>query len=197
MIHNDPQYISVWVRIWYETEQRTLPSGIRPKTWITQVFTLPDGKTYYFDTPEDLLRFLGQALPASEQFPASDDNRGKNLIVSQGLHNKEDGVNNKQLASTISWGIFIIGLGLLFWSEWWWPGVMLVLGVSAAAELLFRGRAKEALGTFAFFLAIPVVYALIASVPIPWETLIAVALIAGGGMLIGKAILARPAQGQN
>ena len=95
---------------------------------------------------------------------------------------------NRQAASSISGGIFLIGLGLLFFTSWWWPGIMLVIGASSAAELFFRGKPLEAAGTFLFFLAIPIGIALVTNIHIRWEVIVAVALIGIGGMMLGKAV---------
>jgi hypothetical protein len=99
-------------------------------------------------------------------------------------------MNNKQLASGVSWGIILIGVGVLYFYDWWWPGIMLVIGASSAAELLLRGRMKEAIGTFLFFIAIVVVFELLwgALAAIPWTALIALVLIGMGGMAIIQAL---------
>jgi hypothetical protein len=99
-------------------------------------------------------------------------------------------MNNKQLASGVSWGIILIGVGVLYFYDWWWPGIMIVLGASFAAELLLRGKAKEAGGTFLFFIAIVIIYELVAGAlaAIPWTALIALVLIGMGGMAIIQAL---------
>ena len=44
-------------------------------------------------------------------------------------------------------GIFFVGLGLLFLTGWWWPGIMLVFVVSALGRALAAGKSwQEARG---------------------------------------------------
>jgi hypothetical protein len=34
----------------------------------------------------------------------------------------------------ISGGVFLVGLGVLFLTGWWWPGILLLLGLTALAK---------------------------------------------------------------
>lgn len=43
-------------------------------------------------------------------------------------------------AGKITGGVWLIGLGLLFLTRQWWPGIMFVIGVSAIVEGLVEGR---------------------------------------------------------
>ena len=44
-------------------------------------------------------------------------------------------------------GIFFVGLGLLFLTGWWWPGIMFVLAASALGRGLAAGKSwQEARG---------------------------------------------------
>lgn len=44
-------------------------------------------------------------------------------------------------------GIFFVGLGLLFLTGWWWPGIMLVFAASALGRALAAGKSwQEARG---------------------------------------------------
>ena len=63
----------------------------------------------------------------------------------------------KKRGSAISGGIFLISLGVLIFTDWWWPGIMFALGLSGGAELIFRGKIWRGIGTIAFFSAIPIV----------------------------------------
>ena len=77
-------------------------------------------------------------------------------------------MDRKRKASGISGGIFLIGLGVLIITGWWWPGIMLVIGLSGGAEQIFRGRIASGIGTIAFFTAIPVIWALVQSTDLSW-----------------------------
>ncbi len=66
---------------------------------------------------------------------------------------------------------------------------MVVLGLSFASQLVFEGKIKEAIGTFLFFLAIPIGIAIVSQVNIPWGILAGFILVAIGAVTIGKALL--------
>jgi hypothetical protein len=74
----------------------------------------------------------------------------------------------KRQGSAISGGIFLIGLGALIITNWWWPGIMFVIGLSGGAELIFRGKIGRGIGTIAFFSAIPLVVLIVQETEIPW-----------------------------
>jgi hypothetical protein len=38
---------------------------------------------------------------------------------------------------TIHGAIWIIGLGILFWKGWFWPGILILVGISAILEVVF------------------------------------------------------------
>ena len=58
-----------------------------------------------------------------------------------------------------------ISAGILFFTGWWWPGIMLVIG----ADKLFQGQTRQGIGIFLLFLAIPVVQTVISYNLIPWS----------------------------
>lgn len=74
----------------------------------------------------------------------------------------------RRRASGISGGIFLIGLGMLLITGWWWPGIMLVIGLSGGAEQIFRGQMSRGIGTIVFFGAIVVVVTIIQSTDVTW-----------------------------
>jgi hypothetical protein len=41
-------------------------------------------------------------------------------------------------------GILLIGLGILFWTEAWWPGIVLVIGAALIVRQSLRGRVYDA-----------------------------------------------------
>ena len=77
-------------------------------------------------------------------------------------------MDKRKRASGISGGIFLIGLGILLITDWWWPGILLVIGLSGGAEQIFRGQMVRGIGTIAFFSAIPIVIAIVQSTDISW-----------------------------
>ena len=90
-------------------------------------------------------------------------------------------------ASAISGGIFLIGLGVLLFTGWWWPGIMLVIGLSGGSELIFRGQIVRGLGTIAFFTAIPLVITIVQSTDISWAFVGPFILIVLGVITMVKA----------
>ena len=46
-------------------------------------------------------------------------------------------------ASQIGNGIFFVGLGLLFLTGWWWPGIMLVFAAAALGRALAAGKSWQ------------------------------------------------------
>jgi hypothetical protein len=89
-------------------------------------------------------------------------------------------VNKKRVASAISGGIFVISLGVLLITGWWWPGIMIAIGLSSGAELIFRGKTLQGIGSLAFFCAIPIVVAVVQRIDIPWPVVGGLILIGGG-----------------
>ena len=94
---------------------------------------------------------------------------------------EEDKKFRNRQASAISGGIFMIGLGVMFFTGWWWPGMMFVIGLSGGASLLYRGRIWEGLNTIAFFFGLPGVVWLVDYYDISWG-------IAGPILLIGLGL---------
>jgi len=92
-------------------------------------------------------------------------------------------------AKAVGGGVLLLGLAVLFLTDWWWPGIMLVLGIAFAAERLMDGRLRAAIGVAATFTAIPLAISLSQSKDVPWTWL--VALVLGGlgiaGILRGVA----------
>ena len=43
-------------------------------------------------------------------------------------------------ASQVSGGVFLIGLGMLFLTGWWWPGIMFVIAASIMAGTMADGK---------------------------------------------------------
>jgi hypothetical protein len=89
-------------------------------------------------------------------------------------------------------GIFFIGLAILLYTGWWWPGIMPVLGISLCVEFATRGRLAQGLGFLLLFLAIPTaVYAATWGL-LPWQLIGPGALVAVGvGYLIKASATAR------
>lgn len=58
-------------------------------------------------------------------------------------------MNKKENASQISGGVFLVGLGMLFLTGWWWPGIMFVIAASIIAGTMAEGKPlSQATGAF-------------------------------------------------
>jgi hypothetical protein len=85
---------------------------------------------------------------------------------------------------SISGGVFLIGLGILVYTGWWWPGILLVIGLASSAALIMRGRYFSAMVTLFIFAAI----SLFVNTDIPWHIVGPFIFIAMGAAAIFKSI---------
>jgi hypothetical protein len=95
----------------------------------------------------------------------------------------ENSMNHKPHTTSISGGIFLIGLGILIYTGGWWPGIMFVIGLASGAELVFRGRLIPGLLSFLAFSAVPILLA----ADIPWRIFGPFILISLGAVGLVKA----------
>ena len=77
---------------------------------------------------------------------------------------------------------------------WWWPGIMFAIGLSSCAELVFRGRILQGIGTLAFFSAIPFGIWIIQAAQVPWRLVGPMVLIGIGVIVLAKAFFLREDQ---
>ncbi len=49
-------------------------------------------------------------------------------------------MDKEEKASQASTGVFFVGLGLLFFTGWWWPGIMFVIAASILARAMSLGE---------------------------------------------------------
>lgn len=87
-------------------------------------------------------------------------------------------------AGQITGGVWMIGLGILFFTHMWWPGIMFLVGVSAIVQGLVEGRGWYAFqsGVWAFAVGV-------------WALLhfdIAVLFVAIGASMIVMALVRPP-----
>ena len=106
-------------------------------------------------------------------------------------YSKEVDKEKKRMASAISGGIFLISLGVLLYTGWWWPGIMFAIGLSGGAELVFRGKTARGIGTLVFFCAIPIAIWIVQKVEIPWSLVGPLVLIGIGVIVLVKAFYLR------
>jgi len=96
--------------------------------------------------------------------------------------NEED-KDTKRKAKAVSGGIFLIGLAILLYTGWWWPGIMFVIGLSSCAEFIFQGKISRGIGSLALFFGIPIGIWVIQETEIPWS-LVGPLVLAGVGVIV-------------
>ena len=93
----------------------------------------------------------------------------------------------KHTGPVISSGIFLISLGVLLYTGWWWPGIMIAIGLASGAELVFRGKILAGIASLAFFCSIPIVVWIIQEADVSWVLVGALILIGIGVIVLVKA----------
>lgn len=100
----------------------------------------------------------------------------------------------------VTGGILLVGLGVLLYTEWWWPGILIVLGVAFGAGLAFRGKYVPAVVvaliffTLAFFAQYMVQWDLAGSIALvtkraKWGLAGPIVLVAIGIIILANALL--------
>ena len=97
----------------------------------------------------------------------------------------------RRKASGISAGIFLISLGVLIFTGWWWPGILIALGLASGAELIFRGQTTKGIGTLVVFWGIALVVVVVQAVNVPWGIVAPLILIGLGIIVLVKAFYLR------
>jgi len=97
----------------------------------------------------------------------------------------------QRMAGAISGGIFLISLGVLLATGWWWPGIMVALGLSSGAALIFRGKVLGGIVSLVFFIGIAVAVELIRTTDVSGVVIGAFILIGIGIIVLVKALFFR------
>ena len=99
--------------------------------------------------------------------------------------------DKKRLADGIAGGIFLISLGVLLATGWWWPGIMVAIGLSSGASLIFRGKIWQGIGSLVFFCGIAVAVELIRTTDVSGVVIGAFILVGIGVIILVKALFFR------
>jgi len=94
---------------------------------------------------------------------------------------------HKENAGTISGGVFMIGLGVLFLIDWFWPGILLLLGLVGLVHEWIKGERSKGLSAFLVLGGLAVLF----SFNFAWNVVLPVALICLGLIGIVNALRAR------
>ena len=96
-------------------------------------------------------------------------------------------MDSERARNPLTGGLILIGIGALLITGWWWPGIMVVLGIAIGAGLVFRGRYLAGAVMAAIFFAIP----LLVEADIPWHIFGPMVLIGVGLVVLAKAFVLR------
>ncbi|MGF1871817.1 hypothetical protein [Photobacterium indicum] len=72
----------------------------------------------------------------------------------------------------VSSGIFLIGFGLLYLTGWWWPGLLILLGVTGIVDMVMSANWKGAAKTAVVFMITAIVLWGLVGIGIMWNVLI-------------------------
>jgi hypothetical protein len=100
-------------------------------------------------------------------------------------------MDRRKQASGISGGIFLIGLGILMITGWWWPGILVVIGLSGGAEQIFRGRTSSGIWTIVTLCGIALVFTIVQSTDVTWGIIGPFILIALGVIALVRVFFLR------
>ncbi len=67
-------------------------------------------------------------------------------------------MQRNEKASQVGTGVFFVGLGLLFFTGWWWPGIMFVIAASMLAGTIAAGESWTAATGALWLIGIGVVF---------------------------------------
>lgn len=83
---------------------------------------------------------------------------------------------SKRKADAISNGVFLVCLGILIYSDAWWPGILLALWATLATRQYFSGRIYDLIVTSILLLGLFIITLL----NLNWAVIVPVLLILGG-----------------
>lgn len=80
---------------------------------------------------------------------------------------------NEQNADAVSGGVFLIGLGILFFFNWFWPGILILVGVVGFIHQWAKGQLVNGLTTLIIMCGL----ALVLSAGFQWRIVLPIGLI--------------------
>ena len=96
---------------------------------------------------------------------------------------------DKQNADTISGGVLLIGLGVLFLFDWFWPGILLLIGVVSLVNQWIKGRFASGLTSLLVLGGLTIAF----SFNFDWAIVFPVVLIGLGVIGVANALRGRKA----
>lgn len=91
---------------------------------------------------------------------------------------------SKQNADTLGAGMFLVGLGVLFLLDWFWPGILGLLGIVALVTQSARGNLLRGLSSLVLLGGLTILF----TIGFAWEYVFPIGLIVLGLIALAKAI---------
>lgn len=82
-------------------------------------------------------------------------------------------------------GVFLVFLGVLFYFNWWWPGMLVAIWASLATRQLVTGRTQDFLVTSILLLSL----FLVAFFNLSWHLFMPILFVLAGGYIIFREFL--------
>ena len=92
---------------------------------------------------------------------------------------------SKKQAHSISFALFIVGIGILFFIDSWWPAIMLVVGIPMAVRQYLLGRKWDMAISLFVFIGIFITV----QFDFPWKMILPVLFILGGLYIFLREII--------
>ncbi|MGD2170051.1 MAG: hypothetical protein PVI40_07420 [Chlamydiota bacterium] len=92
---------------------------------------------------------------------------------------------SRRTASVISFALFLIGIGIITYTEYWWPGIMLVIGLPLAFKQYLTGRKYDMFISLFVFLGVFITV----QFNIPWKYLLPTLFTVGGLYILFREFL--------
>lgn len=89
-------------------------------------------------------------------------------------------MSNKKRSDQVAGGVFLIGLALLFYFGYWWPGILFVIGASSMARGVAEGRDWYSVPGGLWMIGLGLVFAFGFSLPM-------LLILIGVSMLFGRS----------
>jgi len=58
-------------------------------------------------------------------------------------HREEKEQNLPQVYGAVQSGIWLVGLAILAWTSWWWPGILILVAISGITQAVLQNMAAK------------------------------------------------------
>lgn len=99
-------------------------------------------------------------------------------------------MSQQRLADSVNTGLLLMGAGVLLATQWWWPGVIVVLGVAFGLSMMVKGERLNGAVLTLVSVSIPWMLELWHLVDMSWTLMAAGVLVLLGVWVVVSAYLA-------